>query len=172
MIADRVRWSRNELQSSGRPHFCWSTACVILLALAPLPNAAAYVGDWVIGTDAVVNVRASSDAEPIAASIPLALDQSIKLQKAYPKVTQWIVNVDWPSASTGVQFILKGNTASFEGTRPEAWIGRFSFNGGSEKGVVEAGKWCLRGAMRTYPGICQGVDKAVASRNIRHLIKL
>lgn len=172
MIADRVWWSRNEPAVIRPPALLLENSLCHLIALAPLPNAAAYAGDWVIGTDAVVNVRASSDADPIAASIPLALDQSIKLQKAYPKATQWIVNVDWPSASTGVQFILKGNTASFEGTRPEAWIGRFSFNGGSEKGVVEAGKWCLRGAMRTYPAICQGVDKAVASRNIRHLIKL
>lgn len=127
--------------------------------------------DWVFGTEAVVNVTVGSDIDPISASLPLALDQSKKLQKSHPKATQWIVNVDWPSARTGVQFILRGNSASFDGQTPNGWIGKFSFNGGSEKGVIEAGKWCQRGAARVYPAICQGVDRAVESRNVRHLIK-
>lgn len=126
------------------------TTKVALLAVLTIvtPSGGADAKGWVIGNDAVVNVKVGSDDDPIPASLPQALAQSIALQKAHPKASQWLVNIDWPSAPTGVQFILKGSTARFDGQTPEAWIERFSFDGGSEKGVIEAGRWCRRGGRR------------------------
>lgn len=148
-----------------------SAAAMMACVICTIAPASARAGDWVVGSNAVVNVSVQTESDPIPAAFKPAYEQSSKLQKAYPEATQWIVNVDWPSVSAGVQFIRRANTGSFEGMVPEVWISSFDFNGGSEKGVIEAARWCQRGAAKTYPGICQGVDRSVESRGIRHLIR-
>lgn len=129
-----------------------------------------HADDWVIGNEAVVNVKISSDTNPIPIAFPVALEQTRKLWRAYPKATQWLINIEWPAAPTGVQFALRGKVVSFEKRVPSEWIGQFAFNGGSEKGVVEAGRWCRVGASRDLAMICAEVEKAVDRRNVRHLV--
>lgn len=129
-----------------------------------------HADDWVIGNEAVVNVKVSSDTSPIPSAFPAALQQTRKLWTTYPRATQWLVNIDWPAAPTGVQFALRGKPVSFDKQTPAEWIGQFAFNGGSEKGVVEAGRWCRGGASRDFPSICAEVEKAVDRRNVGHLV--
>ncbi|CAH1691055.1 hypothetical protein BOSEA31B_20559 [Hyphomicrobiales bacterium] len=126
--------------------------------------------DWVIASEAVVNVKVSSDTSPIPSAFPAAFEQTRKLWQAHPKATQWLVNIDWPAAPTGVQFALRGKVVSFDKREPTEWMGQFVFNGGSEKGVVEAGRWCRGGAARDLPMICAEVEKAIDRRNVRHLV--
>jgi len=146
------------------------SAAVLALMTTLTSQSSAKAEDWFIGNEAVINVKVQSDTDPIPTSFSLALAQSKKLQKAYPNASKWLVNIGWPSALTGVQFILKGNTASFQGASPEGWIRRFSFNGGSEQGIIEAARWCRRGAINDYANICGDVEKHVDSRRVRHLI--
>ncbi|WP_173050628.1 hypothetical protein [Bosea sp. ANAM02] len=123
-----------------------------------------------IGNEAVVNVKISSDTNPIPTAFPAAFEQAKKLWQAHPKATQWLINIEWPSAPTGVQFALRGKVVSFEKRTPSEWMGQFVFNGGSEKGVVEAGRLCRGGAAKDLPVICAEVEKAVDRRNVRHLV--
>ncbi len=57
-----------------------------------------HADDWVIGNEAVVNVKVSSDTNPIPTAFPVALEQTRKLWRAYPKATQWLINIEWPAA--------------------------------------------------------------------------
>lgn len=142
----------------------------LLTAIALVAAAPVLADDWVMGTDAVVNVKLTSNADPIAAAFEPALRQSQALQAKHANASQWLINVDWPAAPTGVQFILRVSPRSFRELTPRAWIAQFRFNGGSEAGVIEAGRWCRREASRDYPEICKGVDAAVESRNVKRLV--
>lgn len=145
-------------------------AIILTAALAAGSAAAQRVTDsYEIGGEAVITVDAGSSASPIPASFPAAHQAVLALKAKNPRIKQWIVNIDLGGA-TGVQFIVRG-----PGQHPAAyddrWIAQFAFNGASERGAIEAGRWCRGGAAETYPAICREVEAAVERRNVGRLIR-
>lgn len=124
---------------------------------------------YVIGREAVISINAGTVANPIPSSLPTAHRAILALNAKSPTTKQWIVNIDWaPDGS--VQFILR-NQGRHAAAYDDGWIAQFSFNGASEKGAIEAGRWCRGGAAQAYPAICKDVEAAVERRNVGRLIR-
>ena len=141
---------------------------IIMAALAVTPSFAQVVSDsYEIGGEAVITVDVGSVANPIPAAFPAAHAAVMALKAKNPRIRQWIVNIDVGGA-TGDQIVLRG-----PGQHPAAyndqWISQFSFNGASERGAIEAGRWCRSGAAKAYPAICREVEVVVERRNVGRL---
>lgn len=150
-----------------------SRAIVLFAIASALPGTASAQtarDSYVIGGDAVISIDAGKASAPIPSSLPAAHKAVLALKAKNPQTKQWLVNIDWAPDGSGVQFILRGpgaHAAAYD----EAWFRQFSFNGASEKGTIEAGRWCRSGASRAYPEICKGVEAAVERRNVGRLIR-
>ncbi len=118
----------------------------------------------------MISIDAGTIASPIPASFPVAHKAALALKAKNPAIKQWLVNIDWAPDGSGVQFILRVR-GQHETAYNDRWISQFTFNGASEKGAIEAGRWCRGGAAKTYSVICRDIEAAVERRNVGRLIR-
>jgi hypothetical protein len=146
------------------------TALILVAGILTMPSAAQTLRDsYELGGDAVISIDAGTVPDPIPSSLPAAHRAVLARKAKSPAIKQWIVNIDL-SGAIGVQFLLRG-PGQHAAVYDDRWITQFAFNGASEKGTIEAGRWCRSGASKAYSAICKDIEAAVERRNVGRLIR-